>query len=178
MVKFEAGGISGVLQSIRQVKPGDMITQSGDKLGFSVTAPADWYFLPMKLGRKGSEELYYLTDPEAVSVTALRVRSLEDLSDEQRTSVRTWAEKKITETARASKDHQVRPDSWQEFQVGKFPAIRCFADYLHGEKKRSKYYVFLLGKSTAAMVSADTLPDQLDGFRKKLDPIIDSYKEE
>lgn len=177
VVKFEAGGITGMLQSIRQVKPGDTITQSGGKLGFSLTAPADWYFLPMTLGRKGSEELFYLTDPEAVSVTALRVRSLNDLSDDERTSVRTWAEKKITETARASKDHQVRQDSWQEFEVGGLPAVCCLADYVQGEKKRSRYYVFILGKSTAAMVSADTTPDQLDGFRKKLTPILDSYKE-
>ncbi len=177
VVKFEAGGVTGVLQSIRRFKPGDTITQSDDSLGISMTAPADWYFLPSPAATDESEKTCLLLDPEAMAVTTAHVRRLEKLSDQERKSVRAWAEKSLAESGKATKDQQVRGDSWQEFQVSGLPAVRCTADFLLGDQKRSMYRVFVLGRSTAVVFSAHTSPGQLDEFRAKLDPIIDSYKE-
>ncbi len=177
VVKFEAGGISGVLQSIRQVKAGDKITQSDDKLGFSLSAPADWYFLPQDLSGNESERVFVVMDPQAEAASMAHIHTLDCLSDEEQTSVQAWAEKKLADTGKKTKDHKVREDSWKEGQVGGLPAVSYVADFLIGDKKRAEYVVFVLGESTAASFGAHTEPDKLDEFIKKFDPIIDSYKE-
>jgi hypothetical protein len=178
VVKFEAGGVSGVLQSIRQVRPGDKITQSSDKLGVSLSAPADWYFLPQDVSVGESEKLFVVMDPKAEAASAVHIQPLDSLSGEERKSVRAWAEQELADAAAKTKDHQVREDSWQQRQVGGLPAASYVADFLIGDKKRAEYAVFVLGKSTAVSFNAHTAPDELDDFRKKFDPIIDSYKEE
>lgn len=175
-VKFQAGGVSGVLQSIRQVKPGDTVKHSDDDLGFSLSAPADWYFIPDKMSVKEPAKLVILMDPEAEAVSAIHVVPLENLKDEHKASVRAWAEEEVVDVGKTRKDFQVRADSWQERKVGGHPAASCVADFVHGERKRAEYFVFILGKTTATFFVSGTEPDRLDGFSKKLDKVVDSYE--
>ncbi len=175
-VKFEAGGVSGVLQSIRQVKQGDTIKHSDDDLGFSLSAPADWYFIPDKMSVKEPAKLVILMDPEAEAVTALHVGPLAKLKDEHRASVRAWAEDKVVDIGKGHKDFQVRADSWQEQEVGGHTAVSCVADFVHGERKRVEYCVFILGKATATFFASHTELDRLDPFSKKLDKLIGNYE--
>jgi hypothetical protein len=175
-VKFEAGGVSGVLQSIRQVKPGDTIKYSDADLGFSVSAPADWYFIPDKVSTKEPAKLVILMDPEAEAVSMLHVVPRENLKEEHRASVRAWAEEEVVDLGKAHKDFQVRAGSWKQREVGGHPAVSCVADFLHGERKRAQYAVFILGKATATFFAASTEPDRLEPFSKKLDKIVDSYE--
>jgi len=175
-VKFEAGGVIGELQSIRQVKPGETVSYDDPKLGFSLSTPADWYVIPDKTAAKESERVLMLVDPEAEAVSALVVQPLESLKEQQRTSLRAWAEERLAEGKKVHKGHQVRPDSWQERKVAGHPALSYVADFEQGSTKRAKYCVFVLGKSTAAHFSANTERDRLEEFRKKFDKIIDGYK--
>lgn len=175
-VKFEAGGVNGVLQSIRQVKPGDMLEYGDQDLGFSLSAPADWYFIHDKASAKPHEHVATVVDPGSESVTAIRVQPADRLEDEQRASIRTWAESKVAEAKKEHQDYRVRADSRQERTVGGLPAVSFIADYVQSEKPRVQYRVLLLGKSTAASFAAETEPDRVDGFRKKFDKIIDTFK--
>lgn len=175
-VKFEAGGIVGELQSIRQVKPGDTVSYDDPKLGFSLSAPTDWYMIPDKVSAKEPERVLILVDPEAEAVSALVVQPVESLKQEQRASLRAWAEERLAEGKKVHKGHQVRPDSWQERKVAGHPALSYVADFEEGSTKRAKYCVFVLGKSTAAFFSANTERDRLEEFRKKFDKIVDGYK--
>lgn len=176
VVKFEAGGVTGVLQSIRQVKPGDMVKYGDDKLGFSLSAPADWYFIPDKVSVKEPAKLLIVVDPGAEAVSAILVQPLESLKAEQKASVRAWAEKELVDSQKGYKNFRVRADSWQKRTVAGHPAVSCVADFELNDRKRAKYHVFVLGKSTATRFVAQTDADRLDGFRKKFDKIIDSYK--
>jgi len=176
IVKFEAGGIAGVLQSIRQVKPGETVGYDDPKLGFSLSTPADWYVLPDQAGAKQSERVLILVDPEAEAVSALVVLPVESLKQEQRTSLRAWADERLAEGRKVHKGYQVRADSWQERKVAGHPALSYVADFEQGNTKRAQYSVFVLGKSTAAFFSANTERDRLEEFRKKFDKIIDGYK--
>ncbi len=92
-VKFEAGGVTGVLQSIRQVKPDATVEYADKDLGFSLSAPADWYIIPDKASVKEPAKLAILVDPGAESVSALLVKPLDKLKDEHKASVRAWAER-------------------------------------------------------------------------------------
>ena len=177
-VKFEAGGVTGVLQSIRQVQPGATIEYADEDLGFSLSAPADWYFVPDKASVKEPDKIVLLVDPGAESVNALLVGPLDKLKDEHKASVRAWAEHKLEDSKKAHKNFQVVADSWQERKVAGYPAVSCVATFDHGDMKRAKYSVFVLGKSTASSFVAHMAPNAVDEFRRKYDKIIDTYKVE
>jgi len=175
-VKFEAGGVTGVLQSIRQVKPGDMVGYGDRELGFSLSAPADWYLIHDKASAKEPEHLVILVDPGAESVTAILVQPADRLKDEHRKSARAWAESQVAEERQKHKDYRVRADSWRERTVAGHPAVSFIADYVHGEKPRAEYRVLVVGESIAAWFMTQTEPERLDGFRREFDKIIGSLK--
>jgi hypothetical protein len=176
VVKFEAGGVTGVLQSIRQVKPDATVEYADKDLGFSLSAPADWYFIPDKTSVKEPAKLVILVDPDAESVSALLVEPLDKLDDEHKASVRAWAEHEIEDSKGVYKNFQVVTDSWQERKVAGYPAVSCVAHFDHGDLKRAKYHVFVLGESTASRFVARTAADEVDDFRREYDKVIDTYK--
>jgi tetratricopeptide (TPR) repeat protein len=175
-VKFEAGGITGVLQSIRQVKPGETVEYADKDMGFSVSAPADWYFIPDKVTSKESFKHITLVDPGAEGVSTLSVRSLDEIDDEHKTSVRVWAEYDAENAKKRYKNFQVLPDSWQERKVAGYPAVSGMATFDQGGRKRAMYGVFVFGKSTASRFVAHTDAERIDDFRREFDKIIDTYK--
>ncbi len=177
-VKFEAGGVMGVLQSIRQVEPDATVEYADKDLGFSLSAPADWYFIPDKVSVKEPAKLVILADPAAESVSALLVEPLDKLDDEQKASVRAWAESELEDTKKTLKNFQVVADSWQQRKVAGHPAVSCVATFDHGDMKRAKYHVFVIGKSTASRFVARLARDRVDDFRREYDKIIDTYKVE
>jgi tetratricopeptide (TPR) repeat protein len=177
-VKFEAGGVIGVLQSIRQVKPDATVEYADKDLGFSLSAPADWYFIPDKVSAKELSKRLTLVDPGAEGVNTLLVGPLDKLDDEHKASVRAWAEHKIEKSKQAYKNFQVLADSWQERKVAGYPAVSCVANFDQGDMKRAQYQVFVLGKSTASRFVARTAADRMDDFRREYDKIIETYKVE
>lgn len=177
-VKFEAGGVTGVLQSIRQVKPGATVEYTDTELGFSVSAPADWYIIPDKSSVKAPSKLVILVGPGAEGVNVLLVEPLDKLKDEYKASVRAWAEHEVDGSKLAHKNFQVLAGSWQERTVAGYPAVSCVATFDQGDMKRAKYHVFVLGKSTASRFMARTAADQVDEFRREFDKVVDSYKVE
>jgi tetratricopeptide (TPR) repeat protein len=176
VVKFEAGGVVGVLQSVRQIKPGETLQYTNDKIDFSLTAPTDWYFVPVEEEIEGGENVVVIFDPQAESVSKFVSSPLESLGEESKKSARAWADEQLAKLSKAYKDFQVRADSWQQREVSGLPAVSCVADYVQGDLKRARYFVFVLGSSTATAFSADTAADRLDEFRKQFDKIVDSYK--
>lgn len=178
VVKFEAGGVNGVLQSIRKVKAGAKVDYSDEKLGFSLSAPADWYFIPSKRDEDTPSRTIMLVDPGADGVNSLHVEPLDKLRDEHKTSVRAWAEHKTEDYKEANKNFQVAADSWQERTVAGKPAVSFVANFNQGNMKRTTYHVFVLGESTASRFEANTAPDRLDDLRREFDMIIDTYKVE
>ena len=176
LVKFEAGGITGVLQSIREVKPGDETMYEDPAQRFSLSAPANWYLIPDMTSVKPPEALIMLVDPEAIAVSALHVRPLDKLALEHRQSVRAWAEKETAENKETREGFQIRADSWQERTVAGHPAVSCVADFTLSGRKRTQYFVFALGESTANALVAHTEQAAFDAYRPKLDSIIDTYR--
>lgn len=176
VVKFEAGEINGVLQSIRTVKPGDKLEYRDKDLGFSFSVPAEWYVIPDAVSVQAPEKLLTLMDPGAEAVSALHVRPLDKLSEEQEKSVREWAKSEVAQAGRAKKEFRVREASWQERILDGHPAVSCLADFVHRERPRVQYFLFGLGKSTATVFTAHTEPDRSQAYGKRLDAIINSYK--
>ena len=56
LVKFEADGLIGVLDTIRANKPGEMVEYHDDTLGFSMAAPAKWYFVKKEYEHRDADD--------------------------------------------------------------------------------------------------------------------------
>ncbi|PHR96098.1 MAG: hypothetical protein COA78_29140 [Blastopirellula sp.] len=175
-VKFEAGGVTGELQSIRQVKP-DSTTKHIDKdLNFSISAPGDWYFIePPANGNKKSKRVYII-DPNAVGESLLTVSPLDKKGDDIRPTLREWAEEEAEGQTKAFKNFKVVPSSWQERTVDGKPAISFVANHDQGVQKWSKYCLVLKGETTASIFVVSTPREKMDAFRKDFDKLIDTFK--
>ena len=169
LVKISAAGFDAELASIGQIKPGEPRQYVDRKMGYSVTAPGDWFFFPIR-------GAVYLLDPRAVALDTLRAVKLADLKAEERASLRAWAEAGLVEPRKAKKDFKVRPDSWQDRKVSGLPALGFVADYIEGNRKMVEYYTLVLGKTIGWKFTVSVPQDQFDSYRKQFDAIVDSLK--
>ena len=176
VVKFEAGGVSGELQSIRQVKDGATVNYKDTKHGFVLTAPADWYFIPALSQNDKPVSIVTLMDPNAHGVNILQAKPIAELKDEHNKSARAWAEHKIEDFRKEKKNFKVLDDSWQSKTIAGQPAISFVAHFVHGEQTRARYHVFMLGESLALSCIANTTPDVVNDLRQQLDTILETYQ--
>ena len=176
VVQFEAGGVTAVLQSVRQVSPGEIVKHGDDKLGYSLEAPADWYLIPSSTSLKEPEKLVMLLDPDAVAVSVLHVQPLDRLEEKHQTSVDAWSRHAVAKVGKAKAKFQVRTNSWQPRTVAGHAAVSCIADFEHSGKQRTEFFVFVVGGSTATYFAAHTDADRFDTYRKSLDAIVDTYQ--
>ena len=177
-VKFEADGVIGVLDTIRANKPGEMIEYRDDTLGFSMAAPAKWYFVKKDYQHQDADdpEIYYLLDPEAEAISMLRGRPAEILREHE-VDHRALAKRRVKKRTQIWKDFKVRSDSWTERTISGHPGISFISDYIDRDKKMVQYYVCSLGESTAVEFITIIERDKFDSFKSKFDAIIDAYRE-
>jgi hypothetical protein len=177
LVKFEAGGVSAVLDTIRVNKPGEVVEYRDDELGFSMAAPSEWYFVE----REGPDDedlvVYLLLDPEAEATSSLVAKPIEKLEDDEKESPRALAESRIEGQLKAYKDFKVRSDSWTERTVSGNPGVSYIADYIARKKNMVRYCVYGLGESTAIEFCVKIERDHFDRFRSSFDTIVNTYRE-
>ena len=70
----------------------------------------------------------------------------------------------------------IRPDSWEECEVGGKAALSFVADYLAGAKEMVEYCVYSLGDSNATEFCTKVAKNDFDGFKDKFDAIVSTYK--
>ncbi len=178
LVKFEGDGVIGVLDTIRVNKPGEMVEYRDDKLGFSMAAPSDWYFVKQEYQHQDADdpEVYNLLDPEAEAISVLRGRPAEILREHE-VDHRALAKRRVKKRTQIWKDFKVRSDSWTERTISGHPGISFIADFIDRDKKMVQYYVCSLGESTAVEFITNIERDKFDSFKSKFDAIIDAYRE-
>ncbi len=173
-VKFEAGGVSVELSAIQPLDPNKY---QDNEFGFSLEAPAGWYFYKETAAAKKAKTGVSILDPDAEAVSVLAAKKLDQFEPEQRASARALAEAMIPDCKQRLKDFKVREDSWQECKVSGRPAVSFLSDCVDGQRKMVVYGTCVLGESTASMFVVRIAPEQLDDFRKEFDrAIIDTYK--
>jgi len=179
LVKFEAGGVSAVLDTIRVNIPGEMVEYRDDTLGFSMAAPSEWYFVEREDPDEEDMVVYLLLDPEAEAISSLVAKPIEKLEDDQKESPRAMAESRIQEKLKAYKDFKVRSDSWTERTVSGNPSVSYIADYIAITRKEKmvQYCVYGLGESTAIEFCVKIERDHFDRFRSSIDSIVNTYRE-
>jgi len=187
LVKFEADGVTGLLNTIRVNKPGKIVEYRNDELGFSVAAPSEWYFVEGQTQANDDEDelTYHLLDPEAEANSKLEAVPTDKLTewltqrlpDGQKVSARDWLEVGINRRQKSRKNFVVRPDSWTERTISGHPGTSYIADYIAGEKQMVYYVVCSLGESTAVQFQLKIERDKFDSFKGSFDTIFDTYRE-
>ena len=176
LVKFEGGGIIGVLDTIRVNKPGEMVNYRNNELGFSMAAPSEWYFV--KWNQDGDDrEVYQLLDPEAEAFSVMRARPIEKAREIGIESSRAWADMRVNKRTKLLQDFKVRSDSWTERTISGHPGISFISDHVDRDKKMVQYYVCSLGESTVFEFFTIIERDKFDNFKRSFDAIIDTYRE-
>ena len=184
-VKFESSGLTGTLDTIRVNKPGELVTHRDDKVGFSISAPADWY-IDVEAHDDKEEVSFHLLDPHADALSELVAAPSGKLkewlttriSDQQEVSARAWLELGIKRRKETRKNFTVRPDSWEDRTISGNHAVSYIADYVEQDKAMVHYAVCSLGKSTALQFKTRIEKDRFEDFKDAFDKIAESYNED
>jgi hypothetical protein len=179
LVKFEGGGVIGVLASVTQRKAGEPVPYQDPTFGFSLAAPADWMFFRTDVAGDQNKAKVMILDPEAVATSVVNVGSRTLLWPEVQNSLRAWAEKEITdgEGSKILKELTIRPDSWKDLTVAGKPGLSVIGDFVEGKDKKVGYAVFTFGNTNAATFVLLADAKDFEAFQPKFEAIVDSYKE-
>jgi len=148
LVKFEGGGVIGVLTSVTQRKAGDPAPYLDPLLNFSLAAPADWLFFRTDAKDEKDKVRVIAVDPEAIGTSIVNVGSRKSLWPEAQNSLRAWADKEIAdgEGSKVLKELTVRPESWKDRPVAGRPGLSFVGDFVDGKEKKIGYAVFTFGR--------------------------------
>ena len=179
LVKFEGGGVVGVLASVTQRKAGDPVPYVDPVFNFSLAAPADWLFFRTDAKDDKGKVRVIAVDPEAIGTTTVNVGSRKVLWPEAQKSLRAWADKEIAdgEGSMVMKDLTVRPESWKDRPVAGRPGLSFVGDYVEGKEKKVTYAVFTFGETNAATFVLLLQAKDFESFQPQFEAIVDSYKE-
>jgi hypothetical protein len=178
-VKFEGGGVIGVLAAVTQRQAGEPVQYHDPAFGFSVTAPGDWMFHRADTKDDKSKTRVMVLDPDAIATSIVSVGSRTNLWPEAQKSLRAWAEKEIAdgEGSKTLKELTIRPDSWKDRTVAGKPGLSVVGDYVEGDEKKIGYAVFTFGNTNAATFVLLAGAKDFAAFQPKFEAIVDSYKE-
>jgi tetratricopeptide (TPR) repeat protein len=175
LVKFEAGGVIAELTGVTHRTPGEKAAYADVTNGFSLTAPAGWWFDRQETDTKGAAKVTII-DPEGLSDSSLTVTTLAILKPEDKKSLRDYANLQVANAAKMYKDFQTRSNSWKDRTIAGQPAVSAIADYAQGDTKKVGYGVWSFGQTNAVYFEMLTSAKDFDALQPKMNAIIDSYK--
>jgi hypothetical protein len=175
LVKFEAGGVIAELTGVTQRTPGEKAAYSDATFGFSLSAPAGWSFDKQESDRTNKTDVTLL-DPQGLASSSLSVQTINTLRADETNSLRTFANARLAEDAKAAKDFKVRSDSWQDRTVAGQPAVSVVSDYMEGKANKVAYQVWSFGPTNATCFQTRVPAADFDGFRAKFDAVINTYQ--
>ena len=176
LVKFEAGGITSELIDIRQRKTGEPTVYKDANVPVALTLPDQWSYHRATTPNIENSFVVHLMDPILMEDNTLAIWK-ETVAANENTSVKQWAEKQIADEEKiGKKDGTVRPDSWQERQVGGVNVVSCVKDLEGGKEKKVVYNAYARNKSTCLKFRFVTPANESDTMMKKYNAIISSLK--
>ncbi|HEU0138570.1 MAG TPA: DUF3108 domain-containing protein [Bryobacteraceae bacterium] len=174
MVKFEGNGVVAELASVR--RPDSSPAQYVDsKLGYTLTAPSRW--IPKK--HNSPEEMQktlFLLDPEAAGDVRLWADKATAVDGAIDLVLRKDAEEKVQQRAKALKGYTVRPDSWRVRQVNGQPALSYVADFEEMNRKMTEYLTWVRSPSTSSLFIVRAPETDFEGFRGRIEPMVESLR--
>jgi hypothetical protein len=175
LVKFEASPVIGELTAIRQKNGPTPNEYRDDEFGFTLVAPAGWFFQRLRAGLPDNQRNVHVIDPDAAATTMLWAGKLDPGKLAYEGDLRRGAEEKIAERKKQFKDYTVRPDSWTPRTVNGRPALGYTADCTLMNKQITEFMVFVGGTSSSFQLSAKVERAKAGEFRQKFDDIVNRF---
>lgn len=178
LVKFEAGGATGLLTAITQRKPADPVPFRDDELGITLTAPAGWMLHRFVAGQPDKQALIRTFDPEGIFEDGgVRLFATDTLPAAARGSARAWSEWEFRENlSKGLKNAKVRADSWKNITLAGRPAVSVIIDYTEKDKPAVLYSVRAIGAKYSEHFVFAVPADQFDAAKTSIDQIMASYR--
>lgn len=171
-VKFNAGGVISVLESIGQFAASpSMLTDTSHQ--FSVSAPAGWLTFRKRDTQKRTE--FYLADVDGHGQVRVKVQDVSDWKPEDAGSARAYAEHELRQGAKYVNEQTTRDGSWAETTLAGEPAVSVVYDFAQQKLRLAAYATFAIVDGKGVEVTAFVAPDAVDAFRPKLDAIAATY---
>jgi hypothetical protein len=176
LVKFEAGGVVAELAAIDRITPGQPSTYKVPDQGFSLAAPGGWLLDNSEVDDPKVSSKTLILDPDATATSWLFVNDLKEVKDDEKKSLRAYADSKVAEGTKALKDMKVRPDSWKDRTVAGQPGLSVIADFVEGREKKTGYIVVSFIGNKAVQFLTYTAGADFDAFLPQFSSVIDSLK--
>lgn len=175
LVKLEADGLVAELAAIEHRGASERVEFHDEKLGFSLSAPAGWYFYqPVKDDPVETE--VHLIDPDALAFFFLDVDALDAAGIDVTRPIRELVEDQLGKIVKRRVGYTVRDSSWRERTINGRPAISYIADYLEGDTPMVEYRTAILGESVAANFSVRSETDLLGAVQPLLDKVAATFE--
>lgn len=175
LVKFASSGVSVELVSLGKVDRQTPVRYQDAKVGLSFIAPPGWITQTQELPAKDETSLIML-DPESKISVVVRAKETKTASGAIVPELRATAEQRVERRSDVLTDYHIRPETIEMRQIGGQQALTCVAEYLHGEQKMAEYLNWIRSENTNALFTAFGPATDLDEFRKRLDPIVETAK--
>jgi len=176
LVKFEAGGVTAELASIDRITPGQPVSYKVPGQSLVLAAPSGWLLDNADSDETKVASKTLILDPDATATSFLFISDLQNLKEEEKKSLRAYADAQIADGMKALKDLKVRPDSWKNLTIAGQPGLSAMADFVEGREKKTGYVAVAFVGTKAVQFISYTLAADFETFLPALSSVVDSLK--
>ena len=175
IVKMDVGGALVELTRIGHIDRTTLVGYHDAKIGLSLTAPAGWIVKNNDISQPNQTSIQLL-DPEVQAFASVLGKSAHTDKTQIAQELRKQLEDGAKSRSAQLKDYHLRPDSVQTLIVNGQQAISAAADFADGSAAMVEYLVSILGEDKGALAVAHVAASDLESFRKRFDPIVNSIQ--
>jgi hypothetical protein len=167
LVRFQVGGVTADLISIRKSGAGQTMTLNNER--YSLTLPADWYsYQPSGTNEKGNTTTI-LIDPDAVISSRIEAGPLDDIKQKQ-DSPRAWLESSLNEYRKRLQDFSVVGDI-QATSIDNRDAADVVFEFQEGDQMMKGRRVTVFGENSAVNLRFTSAADRFDPWQPAVEKI-------
>jgi hypothetical protein len=174
VVKFDAEVVAELV-SIRKVDRHSPVNYQDARVGISFTAPPGWMVRPEEATAKDETPLSML-DPESKISLDILAKETRTAPSEITRELRATLDQRVERRSHNLKDYHVRPETVQIRQIAGNQALTCVTEFLRGEEEMVEYLTWVRSENTNLLFSASGPASDLDDFRKRIDPIVETAR--
>ncbi len=174
LVKVETHGQTVELSNLRKLDRSPLVYQDA-KIDLSFTASAGWIAKPEDLPAKDETRVFML-DPESKASLLVWAKEQKTMKSEIVKQLRAGLDERVERRSKMLKDYRIRPESIQTRQIGGNQVLSAVAEFLQGQQKMVEYLTWVRSENVNSLFFATVPASDLDEFRKRLDPVLETVK--
>ncbi len=174
VVKIESVVVAELV-SIRKIDRHSPVNYQDARVGISFTAPPGWVVRPEEAAAKDETSLSML-DPESKISLDVWAKQIKTAPSDIARELRATLDQRVEGRSHNLKDYHVRPETVQIRQIAGSQALTCVTEYLRGEEKMVEYLTWVRSENTNSLFSVIGPASDLDDFRKRIEPIVETAR--